>query len=202
MPPRRRCVRACVRVCVLVLVCERKCVCACMCDGLGVYGLLHLVRFFAGIGFYAHCICALQALSRVRDISDGDGVDSGNFGDVFGASFVTALSDGREVELCPGGAERRVSLDNRAEYVALSLARRMEESADAARAVVGGLASQVRACAAAGGCMRACVRGLCVRVCVRSRRRRRTGGVVRAGAAGRRAAALVVATRAPRVRRG
>lgn len=86
----------------------------------------------------------LQALARVRDMSLEDGVDSGNFGDVFASRFTTTLSDGRDVELVPGGAEQRVTLANRREFVALTLARRIAEAAEPARALVRGLASQAR----------------------------------------------------------
>jgi len=42
--------------------------------------------------------------------------------------FTTLLSDGKEVELCPGGKNRQVTFDNVQEYIELIIEVRLNES--------------------------------------------------------------------------
>ena len=61
----------------------------------------------------------------------------------FGASvnefFVTFLSDGSEIELCPGGKSKQVTLENLNEYIDLVIDKRLNEAQKQVEAVLEGI---------------------------------------------------------------
>ncbi len=59
--------------------------------------------------------------------------------------FTTVLSNGETVSLCPGGAEKLVTYDNRNEYCELVKVKRMEESKNQIKAIQEGLVKVIPA---------------------------------------------------------
>jgi hypothetical protein len=56
------------------------------------------------------------------------GVLKENFEDFFDETFTTYLSNGEQVELLENGKNKRVTFENRLDYVELVVQRRLEES--------------------------------------------------------------------------
>lgn len=54
--------------------------------------------------------------------------------------FTTRISNGEEVELCPGGAEKRVTKENVSEFINLILEARINENKPQMQAVKEGVA--------------------------------------------------------------
>ena len=113
----------------------RLCVCACM--GVCVHGCrweggtcadsLHPLTLLPR----PHRSCSLRPV-QIYEMMLGRGSGSALSREDFEASieeyFTVTLSNGHVVELCPGGADRRVTYDNRREYVRLAVHRRLHES--------------------------------------------------------------------------
>lgn len=91
----------------------------------------------------ADCM-VVQSLERMRRIEE-EGVTADLFGDVVDEYWTTHLSDGSEVELCPGGAERLLTFEERHAWAAAVEATRRSECAVQIAAIREGLGSVVPA---------------------------------------------------------
>ncbi|KNC55091.1 HECT domain containing 3 [Thecamonas trahens ATCC 50062] len=85
----------------------------------------------------------VNSLTAIRDFTEVWGIEPEAFEEYVMDDFTTLLSDGSRVELCPGGAEKRVTYENRLEFVDLVLEARLHEADTQMRAVEEGLGSIV-----------------------------------------------------------
>lgn len=71
-----------------------------------------------------------MAFNYLEDITNAakKGVLKENFEDFFDETFTTYLSNGEQVELVADGKHKRVTYENRLEYVDLVFERRLQES--------------------------------------------------------------------------
>jgi len=89
--------------------------------------------------------CDKMAVKYLDDITNAakKGISKENFEDFFDESFTTYLSNGEQVELVADGKKKRVTYDNRLEYVDLVLKKRLEESQLQAMAIRKGLVQNI-----------------------------------------------------------
>jgi hypothetical protein len=85
----------------------------------------------------------VSIVNSLKKVVDAEGTDAENFSYVYCLTFTTMSSDLREIELIPGGSEREVKYENRAEYRDRVIQYRLHEFDRQAAAVRSGLATIV-----------------------------------------------------------
>jgi hypothetical protein len=85
----------------------------------------------------------VSIVNSLKKVVDAEGTDAENFSYVYCLTFATMSSDLREVELIPGGSEKEVKFENRAEFRDRVIQYRLHEFDRQAAAVRSGLATIV-----------------------------------------------------------